>query len=118
MPRKFYKHKLLFDEGFFYKKDFPLTNGRFDVKHIKGDYKLEATPDPGVYEFAKAKKRILVTLNIRHFKELASSSKFTGVFGVFENMSLDQIDQKLTALLNKSTKKSLFGKLTVITGET
>ncbi len=117
MPQKFYKHKLLLDEGFFYKKDLPLTNSRFDVKHIKGDYKLEALPDSKVYEFAKKKGRILVTLNIKHFKQLATLNILTGVIGISENMSLDQIDKKLTALLNKSTKKSLLGKLTTISGE-
>lgn len=117
MPRKFYKHKLLLDEGFFYKKDLPLTNSRFDVKHIKGDYRLEALADSKVYEFAKKKNRILITLNIKHFKQLAPLSKLTGVIGISESMALDQIDKKLTALLNKSTKKSLLGKLTTISGE-
>ena len=117
MPRKFYKHKLLLDEGFFYKKDLPLINSRFDIKHIKGDYKLEALPDSKVYELAREKNRILITLNIKHFKKLATLSKSTGVIGISENLTLDQIDKKLTALLNKSTKKSLFVKLTTISGE-
>lgn len=117
MPRKFYKHKLLLDEGFFYRKDLPLTNSRFDVKHIKGDYKLGALSDSKVYEFAKKKNRILITLNIKHFKQLASLSKLSGVIGISENMVLDQVDKKLTALLNKSTKKSLLGKLTTISEE-
>jgi hypothetical protein len=118
MPRKFYKHKLLLDEGFFYKKDLPLTNNKFDVKHIKGDFHLEALPDLKVYEFAKEKGRILITLNIKHFKSLASSSNLIGVIGISENMPLGQIDKKLTAMLTNATKKSLLGKLTVITGET
>jgi len=46
------------------------------------------------------------------------TSRSTGVIGVSENLTLEQIDKKLTALLNKSTKKSLLGKLTIITGET
>ncbi len=117
MPHKFYKHKLLLDEGFYFRKDLPTTNSRFDVKHIKGDYKLEALSDLKVYEFAKEKNRILITLNVKHFKPLASLSKLTGIIGVSENMSFDQVDKKLTALLNKSTSKSLLGKLTIITGE-
>lgn len=117
MPRKFYKHKLLLDEGFYYKQSLPITNSRFDVKHIAGDYKQGASPDPKVYKLAKQEGRILVTLNIKHFKPLAPFSKITGVIGVSANLTLDQIDKKLTALLNKSTKKSLFGKLTIISGE-
>lgn len=118
MPQKFYKHKLLLDEGFFYRQSLPITNSRFNVKHISGDFGQGALPDPQVYEFAKARDRIIVTFNIKDFKPLASVSKSTGIIGVSANLSLEQIDKKLTALLNKSTKKSLLGKLTIISGET
>ncbi|MBI2040185.1 DUF5615 family PIN-like protein [Candidatus Microgenomates bacterium] len=117
MPRKFYKHKLLLDEGFYYRKDLPVTNSRFDVKHVAGDYKQGASSDTKVYDLAKQEERILVTLNIKHFKPLVSTSRSTGVIGVSPNLTLDQIDKKLTSLLNKSTKKSLFGKMTIISGE-
>lgn len=117
MTRRFYKHKLLLDEGFYFRQSLPITNSRFDVKHIKGDYGQSALLDPQVYKFAKEKGRILVTLNIKHFKALVSTTKLTGVIGISANLTLDQIDKKLTALLNKSTKKSLFGKLTTISGE-
>ena len=117
MPRKFYKHKLLLDEGFYYRKDLPITNSRFDVKHITGDYKQSELSDPQLYEFAKQKGRILVTLNVKHFKPLVSTSKLTGVIGISANLTLNQIDKKLTALLSRSTKKSLLGKLTTISGE-
>ena len=55
MPQKFYKHKLLLDEGFYYRKDLPITNSRFDVKHIAGDYKQKALPDLKVFKLAKRK---------------------------------------------------------------
>src|SRR3989344_6410901 len=114
MTRKFYKHKLLLDEGFYYKKDLPITNSRFDVKHVVGDYKQGASSDAKIYELAKREGRILITLNIKHFKPLFSTSKSAGVIGISPNLTLDQIDKKLTALLNKSSKKSLLGKLTTI----
>lgn len=118
MPRKFYRHRLLLDEGFYYRQSLPITNSRFDVKHISGNYKQTALSDLKLYEFAQQEKRIVVTFNIKHFKPLASVSKLTGVIGVSANLSLDQIDKKLTALLIKSTPKSLLGKLTIISGET
>lgn len=117
MPRKFYKHKLLLDEGFYYRKELPLANSKFDVKHILGDYHQDALPDRSVYEFAKEKQRVLITLNIKHFKPLASLSNKTGIIGISPNLTLEQIDKKLTALLTKSTKKSLLGKLTTISEE-
>ncbi len=96
----------------------PITNNRFDIKHIAGDYGKSALPDPQVYIFATKKKRILVTFNIKDFRPLVSSTKLTGVVGVSPHLSLEQIDKKITSLLSKSGKKSLFGKLTIITGET
>ncbi|MBI2338625.1 DUF5615 family PIN-like protein [Candidatus Daviesbacteria bacterium] len=117
MPQKFYKHKLLLDEGFFYKQSLPITNSRFNVKHIKGDYKYTSLSDPKVYAFAVKEDRIIVTLNVKDYKPLAPLSKLTGVIGVSANLSLDQIDKKLTALLTKSTKKSLLGKLSTISEE-
>lgn len=118
MPRRFYKHKLLLDEGFYYRQSLPITNSRFDVKHITGDYKKTALPDPQVYEFARKTGRVLVTFNIKDFKPLVSISKSIGVIGISANLSLEQIDKKITALLVKSTKRELLGKLTVISGET
>lgn len=117
MPKRFYKHKLLLDEGFYYRQSLPILNSRFDVKHISGDFGKNALPDSRVYEFAKAKGRILVTFNVKDFKPLASISKFTGVIGVSANLTLDQIDKKLTSLLLRSTRKSLLGKITQISGE-
>lgn len=118
MPQKFYKHKLLLDEGFYYRQSLPILNSRFDVKHVVGDYGQSALTDPQIYEFALQKGRILVTFNIKDFKPLVSINKFTGVIGVSANLTLEQIDKKLTALLVRSTRKSLLGKITKISGET
>lgn len=117
MPQRFYKHKLLLDEGFYYRQSLPILNSRLDVKHISGDFGKNALSDSQVYEFAKVKGRILVTFNVKDFKSLASISKFTGVIGISANLTLDQIDKKLTALLSRSSKKSLLGKITRISGE-
>ncbi len=118
-PRKrFYKHKLLLDENFPTRKDFPILNRRFDVKHISADFNITGLPDPEVYDLACKLGRLIVTRNIKDFKQLAQQSLKTGVIGISPNFAaFGQIDKKLTALLNKSTKKSLFGKLTTISGE-
>ena len=79
MPQKFYKHKLLLDEGFHLRSRLPILNHRFDIKHITGDFKQT---------------------------------------GVSTNLAPEQIDKKLTALLAKSGPKTLYGKLTTISGET
>lgn len=116
--KRFYKHKLLLDENFPIRKHFPTLNRRFDVKHVGADLNLEGLSDPGVYALARKESRLIITRNIKDFKELALTSDDTGVIGISQNLTFDQVDKKLTALLNKSTKKSLFGKLTTISGET
>ena len=118
MSKRFYKHKLLLDENFPLRRSFPSLNRRFDVKHVGGDLNITGLSDPEVYSLACKEERLIVTRNIKHFKQLAETSSDTGVIGVSENLTFDQVDKKLTSLLNKSTKKSLLGKLTTIGGET
>lgn len=117
MPR-FYKHKILLDEGLPYKKYLPKLNARHDIKHIKEDLKKAKLPDEEVYKTAKKLKRLLVVFNIKDYKDLASKSKKSGIIGISQNLPIEQIDNKLLALLNKSKGKSLYGKFTSITGET
>ncbi len=117
MPKKFHKHKLLLDENFSVRSAFSFLNRKFDVKHIAADLKLAGLSDPQVYELAKKEKRLLVTYNVKDFSSLASKSTDTGIIGVSANLSIEQIDKKLVALLTKSSKRNLFGKLTVVTRE-
>lgn len=116
MPQKFYKHKLLLDEGFHLRNNFSALNQRFNVKHVKADLGYSGLSDLEVYQLALKQKRLVVTLNERDFRDLAKISKETGIIGVSSNLSDEQIDKKLTALLNKASKTSLFGKLTLIPG--
>lgn len=117
MPKRFHKHKLLLDENFSVRSSFSILNRRFDVKHIAADLKLAGMSDPQVYELARSEGRLLVTYNVKDFSHLASKSIETGVIGVSANLSIGQIDKKLVALLIKSSKHALVGKLTVISGE-
>ncbi len=117
MPHKFHKHKLLLDEGFPVRSYLPISNSRFDLKHISADFKQKSLSDSEIHKFAANQGRIIVTLNIKDFKPLAPVNKKTGVIGVSATLPFSQVDKKLTALLNKSTRNQLLGKLTVITGE-
>lgn len=112
--KRFYRHKLLLDENFPIRKHFPSLNRKFDVRHIGADLNQEGLSDFKVYTLACKEKRIIVTRNIKDFEDLAIMGNDTGVIGVSPNLTFKQVDIKLTALLNKSTKKSLFGKITKI----
>src|SRR5579864_7949592 len=112
MPRKFYKHKLLLDEGFLLRNRLPILNSRFDVKHITADFKSESFSDEQVYQVGIKLKRIIITFNDKDFKKLVEKSLNTGVIGISANLTADQIDKKLTALLIKSGKKALLGRFT------
>src|SRR5438045_9666191 len=112
MARTFYKHKLLLDEGFPPRMYFPRLNERFDVKHIKTDFRKIGLSDAEVYAFARELKRLIVTYNAKDFRRLAHNSEETGVIGVPALMPYHRIDNKLTSLLTKSTQNDLFGKYT------
>jgi hypothetical protein len=117
MPKRFFKHKVLLDENMPKRSDFPNLNSKFDVKHVADDLKKGGFPDPDVYQLAVAQKRILVTFNAKHFRSLPGSNDDAGIIGVSVNLSISQIDTKLTALLTKSTPGTLQRKFTSLTGE-
>jgi len=107
----------LLDENFPVRSYFPNLNRRYDVKHITKDLNIASLPDAKVYKLAQKSGRIIVTYNVKDFIPLIENDPKAGVIGVSPNLPPDQVDKKLTALLNKSTQKSLLGKLTTIAGE-
>src|SRR5947209_2054094 len=98
MVHTFYKHKLLLDEGFPPRIYFPRLNERFDVKHIKDDFRKIGLPDAEIYVMAQQLQRLIVTYNAKDFRRLAQNSKETGVIGVPALMLYHHIDNKLTSL--------------------
>ena len=118
MPKRLFKYKLLLDENMPNRKYLVTLNKRFDVKHISSDFKKDSLSDPQVYKFARDNKRLIITHNVKDFEKLAILSMDTGVIGVSANLTNNQIDKKLTALLMKSKKSELLGKCTYISGET
>ena len=112
MPLKFYKHKLLLDEGLYPRKSLKRINSRYNIKHIKHDLNKGGISDRNVYEIARKQKRIIVTYNIDDFRKLAKKSRETGVVGVTQKLTPEQLDIKLNSLLSKSSEKSFYGKYT------
>lgn len=108
------KFKLLFDENMPLPKKMPRLNSRFLVKHTVEDYNKAGAKDIEVYELAKRENRIIVTFNVKHFRELATLSKNSGVIGLSPNLSTEQIDKKLAALLLRSAASQIFGKFNYI----
>jgi len=93
-------------------------NHLFDVKHIALDLRQGGISDELVYKEAMKSHRLIVTFNEKDFKPLAERSSQTGVIYVSNNLSMEQIDTKLVALLVRSTPNALAGKFTALTGET
>lgn len=112
MSPKFYRHRLILDEGLYPRKSLPRINSRYDIKHIKHDLKGGGLEDEEVYEIAIGQKRIIVTYNTKHFKKLAKKSLDSGVIGVTQGLTPEKLDIKLNSLLSKSSEKSLYGKYT------
>ena len=118
MSPKFHKFKLLLDENMPARRQFELLNHLFDVKHIAFDLRKGGLPDEQVYQEAAKMHRLIITFNGKDFKSFAAKTTETGVIFVSQNLPNAHIDTKLTALLLKSTSNALYGKFTVITGET
>jgi hypothetical protein len=112
MPHKFYKFKLLLDEGLYPRNVFHRTNNRHNLKHVKHDLNKGGITDNEVYELACKEKRLIVTYNIDDFKKLAQQSMKTGVIGITQAITPDKLDTKLNSLLSKSSEKSLYGTYT------
>lgn len=91
---------------------FPNLNSIFDVKHVREDLRLGGLPDPEVYQLAVKQQRILLTYNIKHFRQLAGTLNDAGVIGIPSHLTSAQVDTKLTSLLTKSTPNALQGKYT------
>jgi predicted nuclease of predicted toxin-antitoxin system len=117
MPPNSFKPKLLLDEGFPRRNKLPNLNKRFDTKHITGDFNKTAWTDDRVYKFAIKEKRLIVTFNKKDFKEFATFDEDSGVIGVSDNLTNEQIDKKLLGLLKRRGLK-LYGKFISITGQT
>lgn len=118
MSPKFHKFKLLLDENMPARRKFALLNHLFDVKHVAFDLRKGGLRDAEVYQEAVKMHRLIVTFNGKDFKPMAANAKETGVIFVSQNVPNEQLDTKLVALLIRSTPNALFGKFTVLTGET
>lgn len=105
MTTKFHKHKLLFDENILRRQMFPRLNELFDVKHIRDDLNNAELADPEVYTLEAKLKRLLVTYNIKDFRQLALRSHKIGIIGISLNPQLHQIDTKLTELILRSSQQ-------------
>ena len=112
MPPRFYKHKLLLDEGLYPQKSLKRINSRYNIKHIKHDLNKGGITDNEIYQIARGQKRVIITYNIDDFKKLALKSKKTGVIGVTQGLTPDQLDTKLNSLLSKSSENSFYGVYT------
>lgn len=85
MAPRFYKHKLLLDEGLYSRKSLKRINNRYNIKHVKHDLNKGGITDMEVYEIASKQKRIIITYNIEHFRQLAVQNRNTGVIGVSQD---------------------------------
>lgn len=117
MPKAFFKHKVLLDENMPHRRDFPLLNQNFDVKHIVKDLHQSGVDDPKVYEIAVSQRRIILTRNIKHFVSLVGKHNDFGVIAIPPHWQREQLDRKVSALLKKQNQAYFRGKLITLTDE-
>lgn len=112
MSPRFHRHKLLLDEGLYPRKSLSRINSRHDVKHIKHDFHSGGIKDEEVYKIAIKQKRIVITYNTRDFRKMATNSSNSGVIGVSQGLTPDQLDTRLNSILSKNSGKAFYGKYT------
>jgi len=95
------------DENFPSRKKLVRLNNRYDVKHITEDVGLSGISDAKVCAYAKKEQRILVTFNVKHFRNQHFITSSFGIIGVSTNFTNDQIDKKLSSFLSKKTPNIL-----------
>lgn len=111
MPQK-RRFKLLLDEMWPSRSSFPLTNYYHDLKHIALDLKSGGISDNEVAKKAKVLKRIVITRNIKHYKNLVSQYSID-IFGVSPNLTIGELDKKLLSKL-KQWPKAAKGRFEII----
>ncbi|MEU7268316.1 DUF5615 family PIN-like protein [Streptomyces asiaticus] len=101
MVKRFYKHKLLLDENMPPRTSLPRLNEHFDVKHVDHDLRRGSIDDQQVQTLALSQGRIIITLNIKHFRPMAGRNRDAdlGVIGIPPHWQPSQVDVKLTSLL-------------------
>ncbi len=95
----------------------PKLNQLYDVKHLRDDFRITGITDPPVHALAVKQHRLVITFNAEDFRPLAEKSTESGVIGVSNNLTNEQIDTKLVAFLRKTKPKSLYGAFHYISGE-
>jgi hypothetical protein len=108
---KYRRYKLLLDENVGSRSQYPTLNNLHDIKHIKLDFHRGGISDTDVYTLGREETRLIVTVNEKHFYPLKEMSKDTGIIILSPNLTFQEADIKLCALLRRKTHKELYGKL-------
>ncbi len=67
--------------------------------------------DPEVYALGQRLGRIIITLNVRHFKDLVGTKQDAGVIGIPPHWPPSRIDSTLSALLMHQGPSYFAGRL-------
>ena len=115
MP-KFIRYRLLLDENLPPRIRFSRLNERHNVKHLVHDYKSQnaGTTDEDVYQLACKEKRIIITFNGDDFLDLYIKSKKSGIIALKPNVTYDDIDKKVLALLSRYKPSVFYGKFRIL----
>lgn len=101
------RFKLLLDEMFPSRQNFPTLNKLHNLKHIVHEFHGSGYQDKKLVLLAKKEGCILVTKNDKHMQELCQAEKVP-LICITETMPYEEIDQKIVSELKSwNNKKSL-----------
>ena len=110
MSPKLNRYKLLLDEMFPTRKNFPEINKFHNLQHITHDIKKSGSKDQTVVKLAKKENRILISKNEKHMVDLCIKANVT-LICVTEKMQNEEIDKQIISILKDLNPKDLIIKL-------
>ena len=111
-PRK-KRFKLLLDEMMPRREKFPLLNNFHNVKHVVHDLGKSGDSDTQIVAIARRQQRIILTKNIKHFRELCHQEN-VDLIGVSDVTGPEKLDKIIMARLKRRRARKMTGKFTKV----
>ncbi|MBU0570124.1 DUF5615 family PIN-like protein [Patescibacteria group bacterium] len=108
------RYGLLLDEMLPRRNKFPQINNYHNVRHIVHDLRKSGASDEQVIKVAKKQNRIVITKNIKDFRELGRAY-CVDIIGVTETTSPEKLDNQIMAKLRRKKQKRMSGQFAKIT---
>jgi len=104
------KFRLLLDSAFAGPQAFPKLRKKANIAHAVLDFGLSRqAEDKDIYQKAIEEKRLVLTINFKHFQKLVQKGK-SGIIGIESQLTNKDIDRLVTEFLTGKDPEDYRGK--------